>query len=165
MVTDAPHAAFGRRLRAARVARGLSEVDVARALVAPVVRSTVTRWEDGTHEPTGEVRREVAAIVHCPFHRLFPPEETAARLTLLQSRLLLRAARRRGGGEHWYFHAVTPMERSACAALIRLYLVEDNGNAPHGDCRLFHLTLPGLDVRDVLVGDAEELARRRRDQG
>ena len=74
-VDDATRAEWAQRLRAARVARAMTQAQLADTLGC--TRAAVSAWERGINTPTPEVRRMIARTLKRPASRLFP-EHVAA---------------------------------------------------------------------------------------
>lgn len=144
----ARHAAQGTRIRTARHVAGLTETELATQL-GSVSPATVSRWERGETQPLYWLRPKLARVLGTPFHRLFVPEEVAAHMLNGPRRLLLTAHRLRGHSEDWYVETGRGRERTNANWLAKDWLVEDAGPGPRKS-RLWLLTLPGLDVLDVL---------------
>lgn len=136
------HAAFARRFRDARQLAALPEADVASLLAVSV--TTVGRWARGETTPESVVRRDLAKLLHVPFHVLFPPEEAADALSPGQASLLLTAHHLVRQGAALYIN-VTRSDRHTVRTLQRLWLVEDAGPDRLGG-RLYRLTGPGEDA-------------------
>lgn len=149
------HAAQAARLHAARLARGLTE----RALVDALGRdhtspAALSRWEHGDREPMGENRRRLAAALGVPFHKLFVPEETAAKLMRGPRRLLLTAHGLPGSTGHLYVEvAGRGADRANAIHLTEYCLVDDTGYDPKRRTHLWHVTFAGEDVLEVLRRD------------
>lgn len=69
----------GERIRAVRVALGLTQAEFAEAVSPPVAQATVARWESGDSTPRDHHKRSIAALAGRPARELFPldPEAVA----------------------------------------------------------------------------------------
>lgn len=69
-IDEATRKEWGERLRVARIARGITQTELA-ALV-PCSRGTVSNWERGTIAPTLEQRRAISRALKRRESALFP---------------------------------------------------------------------------------------------
>jgi transcriptional regulator with XRE-family HTH domain len=67
---------MGARIAARRVEKGLSQVDVARALPGKVDGSQVSRWERGLHRPNDETLERLGEILDVPLAYFMAAEPT-----------------------------------------------------------------------------------------
>jgi DNA-binding XRE family transcriptional regulator len=128
----------------------MTEAELSAALGGSVGPSTISNWERGETQPLYWLRPKLAAAVGVHFHKLFVPEEVAAGLLLGPRRLLLTAHYLRGSHTDLYVETGRGVERTNALWLLKLWLVEDNGNDVRRRSRLWHLTGPGEDVLSVL---------------
>lgn len=152
------HEAFGRRVREAREAKHLTTEQLARRVWPEVSDRQVRRWESGEQEPVGSTRWDLSIALGKRFWELWPPQETADRITNRDTRrVLLEAAHVLRGGIHLYARAITARDLAGCRALARLWLAEDLGVDPTVRLHLFRLTGPGEEVRDCLLAEVEAI--------
>ena len=154
------HEAFGRRVRDARLAKQLTAAELAAQLWPGVSEREVHRWEAGEREPVGRTRRDLAVALSKPFWELWPPQETADRMTVRNTRRVLLEARTvQRGGTALYVRADAGEDLAGARALARLDLAEDMGRDPGSGHRLYRLTGMGEEVRDLLVAEVQSIPR------
>lgn len=76
VVDDATRVAWGERLRAARIARGITQAQLANAIAERnggigCTRAAVSAWERGVSAPAPEARKIIARALKVPVSRLF----------------------------------------------------------------------------------------------
>ena len=148
----ARHATQGARIRAARIAAGMTEAGLADALEGGSA-TAVAKWELGQSQPHYWLRPKLCLVLRVPYFRVFVPEEVANSLLIGPRRLLLSAHHLRGHSENWYVETGRGAERTNANWLAKDWLIEDAGQGPRRGFRLWQLTLPGLDVLDCLKAE------------
>ncbi|WP_423171039.1 helix-turn-helix domain-containing protein [Stenotrophomonas maltophilia group sp. CASM26] len=90
MQPKSPATLFGRRLRAARVAAGLTQADLGRVLGLDDQNTgapRVSRYETGRHEPDQETMAKIAEALGLPVAYFHATSDTLAKIILMVGRL------------------------------------------------------------------------------
>lgn len=103
---------IGQRLRAMRIAAGLSQEQLAVRLGTDVAAGTVSRWERGTRVPTVATLVRIAEALGADAEALFRGLFAASSDGAADADLILVAARLRG---------LSPAQRANALALIEVY--------------------------------------------
>lgn len=144
---QSPHVVLGARIRTARRAADLTEIEVARDPRLVVDQRTVSRWELGEAQPLGIHRPELVKVLGLRnYHELFIPEEVAPLVGNQERELLCTASTIPRGGNGWWL-TVHHGNRGIALGLGLLWLAQpdDTGRHPHH----WRLTGSGEDVLEV----------------
>lgn len=90
MPTKSPTSLFGRRLRAARLAAGLTQADLGRVLGLDDQNTgapRVSRYETGRHEPDQDTAAKIAKALNLPVAYFHAVDDLLAEVILLVSQM------------------------------------------------------------------------------
>ena len=90
MPIKSPSSMFGRRLRAARLAAGLTQADLGRVLGLDDQNTgapRVSRYETGMHEPDQDTATKIAKVLGLPVAYFHAVDDILAEVILLVSRM------------------------------------------------------------------------------
>lgn len=90
MPTKSPATLFGRRLRAARLAAGMTQTDLGRILGLDdqnTAAPRVSRYETGRHEPDGETAAKIAKALGLPVAYFHAVDDILAEVILLLAKM------------------------------------------------------------------------------
>ena len=90
MPAKSPSSLFGRRLRAARLAAGLTQTDLGRLLGLDdqnTAAPRVSRYETGKHEPDGQTMAQIAKALKLPVAYFHAVDDILAEVILLVSNM------------------------------------------------------------------------------
>jgi len=91
-----PRTVFGRRLREARLACGLTQISlgIAAGIDSETASARMAQYERGTHTPPFEVTERLAKVLRVPAAHFYARDDDLAAIICVVDRLSKRARRR-----------------------------------------------------------------------